>query len=149
MNELTNDIVRGAENYRKAQETRKRTTAQLPVFRECANLVYLVTKGMYHAPKKMTRVLDEAVACATELCRCVAMANEEKGEARREYCNMALAQANTLNVLITSLGYLEAIPKQTGKDFKKRIGRVLAQIIGWREFATRQGQNEPTEGGEQ
>lgn len=147
MNELTEDIKRGAETYRKAQETRKMTTAQLPVFRECANLVYLVTKEMYHAPRKMTRVVDEAVACSTELCRCVAMANEMRGEARREYCNMALAQANTLNVLITSLGHLNAIPKQTGKDFKRRIGKVLAQVIGWREFATRQGQNAPSEGG--
>ncbi len=147
MNELTEDIMRGAETYRKAQETRKRTTAQLPVFRECANLVYLVTREMYHAPKKMTRVLDEAVACSTDLCRCVAMANEMRGDARREYCNMALAHANTLNVLITSLGHLEALPKQTGQDFRKRIGRVLAQVIGWREFVTRQGQNAPSEGG--
>lgn len=50
MNTITEDIKAGAENYRKAQGTRKPTTAQLPVFRECANLLYMVMKEMYHAP---------------------------------------------------------------------------------------------------
>lgn len=147
MNTLTEDIVKGAEVYREAQKTRKLTTAQLPVFRECSNLLYLVMKEMYHAPRKMTKPMDEAVACATELCRSVAMANEVKGEERVEMCSIALANANTLNVIITSLGHLGAVPKQTGKDFKARIGRVTAQVIGWREFATRQGQAVLTKGG--
>lgn len=37
MNELTEDIYKGAQ-ANKEQQTRKRTTAQLPVFRECSNL---------------------------------------------------------------------------------------------------------------
>lgn len=147
MNTITEDIKAGAENYRKAQGTRKPTTAQLPVFRECANLLYMVMKEMYHAPRKMTKPMDEAVACATELCRSIALANEEKGEGRVECCSIALANTNTLNVIFTSLGHLGALPSQTAKDFKRRIGRVTAQVIGWREFATRRGQDVPTEGG--
>ena len=47
MNTLTDDIRQGAENNRQAERTRKRTTAQLPVFREAANLLYIVMKEMY------------------------------------------------------------------------------------------------------
>lgn len=146
MNELTADIYKGAQTNME-QQTRKRTTAQLPVFRECSNLLYVVMKVMYHAPRKMTKPLDEAVACATELLRSVAMANEVRGIERVQAINIALANANTLNTIASSLSYLEAIPKQTGKDFKKRIGRVLAQLIGWRESATQQGHVAPPKGG--
>lgn len=146
MNELTVDIYKGAQANIE-QQTRKRTTAQLPVFRECSNLLYVVMKVMYHAPRKMTKPLDEAVACATELLRSVAMANEVRGMERAQAINIALANANTLNTIVSSLSYLEAIPKQTGKDFKKRIGRVLAQLIGWRESATQQGCIVPPKGG--
>lgn len=146
MNELTADIYKGAQ-ANKEQQNRKRTTAQLPVFRECSNLLYVVMKVMYHAPRKMTKPLDEAVACATELLRSVAMANEVRGMERAQAINIALANANTLNTIVSSLSYLEAIPKQTGKDFKKRIGRVLAQLIGWRESATQQGCIVPPKGG--
>lgn len=145
MNELTADIYKGAQ-ANKEQQIRKRTTAQLPVFRECSNLLYVVMKVMYHAPRKMTKPLDEAVACATELLRSVAMANEVRGMERAQAINIALANANTLNTIVSSLSYLEAIPKQTGKDFKKRIGRVLAQLIGWRESATQQGCIVPPKG---
>lgn len=146
MNELTADIYKGAQANME-QQTRKRTTEQLPVFRECSNLLYVVMKVMYHAPRKMTKPLDEAVACATELLRSVAMANEVRGIERVQAINIALANANTLNTIASSLSYLEAIPKQTGKDFKKRIGRVLAQLIGWRESATQQGRVVPPKGG--
>ncbi len=148
MNTLTEDIKKGAETFRQAEQTRKRTTAQLPVFREASNLVYIVMKTMYHGPRKMTKTLDEAVACSVELCRSLAMANEVRGAERVAYCNIALANANTLNVVATSLAYLGALPSQTAKDFKKRIGRVTAQVIGWRESVTRQGQSEPPKGGE-
>lgn len=139
MNTLTEDIYAGAENARRLAETRKLTTAQLPVFRDCSNLLYVIMRVMYHAPRKLTKPLDEAVACATELVRSVAMANEVRGRERVSCVNIALANANALTTLCGSLAYLGAIPKQTGRDFKKRVGRVVAQLIGWRESATQQG----------
>ena len=148
MNKLTEDIYSGAQANQE-QQKRKRTTAQLPIFRDCSNLLYVIMKVMYHAPRKMTKPLDEAVSCATELLRSVAMANEVRGVERAQAINIALANANALNTIVGSLSYLGVIPNQTGKDFKKRIGRVLAQLIGWRESATQQGQNMLPKGGVQ
>lgn len=138
MNELTEDIYKGAQ-ANKEQQARKRSTAQLPVFRDCSNLLYIVMRVMNTAPRKLTKALDETVGCATELLRSVAMANEVRGRERVTAINIALANANTLNTLASSLAYLGVIPKQTAKDFKKHVGRVLAQLIGWREFATQRG----------
>lgn len=145
MNELTEDIYKGAEAG-KQKQARRLTTAQLPVYRECSNLLYITIRVMHKAPRKMTRVLDEAVCCAAELCRSIAMANEVRGGERVSCINVALANANTLSVIVTSLGHLGAIEKQTAKDFKKRTGRLIAQCIGWRESATRGGLPQP-EGG--
>lgn len=145
MNELTEEIYKGAEANRKEQ-AKIRTTAQLPVFRDCSNLLYIIMKVMYHAPRKMTKPLDEAVACAVEMCRCVALANEMRGAERAGCINIAIANANTLNTVVGSLTYLGVFPKQTGRDFKKKTGRVIAQCIGWRDSATRQGLPHP-EGG--
>lgn len=145
MNKLTEDIYKGAEaNLR--EQANKRTTAQLPVYRDCSNLLFIVMRVMYHAPRKMTKPLDEAAACAAEMCRSIALANETRGVERASCINIAIANANTLNTIVGSLAYLEVISKQTGKDFKKKIGRVLAQCIGWRESATRQGQPLPKGG---
>ncbi len=146
MNTLTDDIYKGAEAGKQAV-ARKRTTAQLPVFRACSNLLYVIMRVMYHAPRKMTKPLDEAVDCATELLRGVAMANEVRGAERVNCINIGLANANTLNTIVASLGYLGAIDKQTAKDLKKGVGRVLAQLIDWRESATQQGHGVPTKGG--
>lgn len=94
----------------------------------------------------MTKALDEAVCCAAELCRSIAMANEVRGAERVNCINIALANANTLGVIAASLGHLGIIEKQTAKDIKKRMGRLIAQCIGWRESAMRGGLPQP-EGG--
>lgn len=138
MNELTDDIYKGAVANQE-QQARKRTTAQLPVYRDCSNLLFIVMRVMYHAPRKMTKPLDEAVGCAVELLRSIALANEVRGTERANCVNIAIANANSLSTIVSSLGFLGLLSKQTVKDFKKKIGRVVAQCIGWRESATRQG----------
>lgn len=146
MNELTKDILKGAE-ANQSQQKRKRTTAQLPVFRDASNLLYIIMRVMYHAPRKMTKSLDEAVACGTELCRSLALANEVRGAERAAALNIALANAYTLATLIGSLAYLGAISKSTAKDLRKKINKIVAQSIGWRESATQQGLNTLPKGG--
>lgn len=102
---------------------------------------------MYHAPRKMTKALDEAVACGTELCRSLALANEVRGAERVAALNIALANAYTLATLVGSLAYLDVISKSTAKDLRKKINKIVAQSIGWRESATQQGLNTLPKGG--
>ena len=55
MNQITDDILKGASNNKKKVV---RTTAQLPIFRDSSNLLFLLMKRMYHVPGKMVRTLD-------------------------------------------------------------------------------------------
>lgn len=87
MNELTEDILKGAE-ANKSQQKKKRTTAQLPIYRDASNLLYIIMRVMYHAPRKMTKALDEAIVCGTELCRSLALANEVRGMERAAALNI-------------------------------------------------------------
>lgn len=64
MNQITDDILKGASNYKKKVI---RTTAQLPIFRDSSNLLFLLMKRMYHVPGKMVRTLDTAVHHADEI----------------------------------------------------------------------------------
>ena len=146
MNKLTEDILKGAE-VNKSQQKKKRTTAQLPIYRDASNLLYIIMRVMYHAPRKMTKALDEAIVCGTELCRSLALANEVRGMERAAALNIALANAYTLSTIIGSLAYLDVISKPVSKDLRKKINTIVAQGIGWRESATQQGQNVLPKGG--
>ena len=146
MNELTGDILSGAEANQEHAKS-KRTTAQLPIYRDASNLLYIVMRVMCHAPRKMTKALDEAVASGTELCRSLALANEVRGAERVAAINIALANAYTLSTLIWSLAFLEIISKPVSKDLRKKINAIVAQGIGWRESVTRQGCSVPLKGG--
>lgn len=146
MNELTKDILKGAE-ANQSQQKRKRTTAQLPIYRDASNLLYIIMRVMYHAPRKMTKALDEAVACGTELCRSLALANEVRGAERVAALNIALANAYTLATIIGSLAYFGAVSKAESRDLRKKINTIVAQGIGWRESATQQGLNTLPKGG--
>lgn len=146
MNELTEDILKGAE-ANKSQQKKKRTTAQLPIFRDASNLLYIIMRVMYHAPRKMTKALDEAVESGTELCRSLALANEVRGMERVAALNIALANAYTLATIIGSLAYLGVISKAESRDLRKKVNVIIAQGIGWRESATQQGQNMLPKGG--
>ena len=146
MNELTEDILKGAE-ANKSQQKKKRTTAQLPIFRDASNLLYIIMRVMYHAPRKMTKSLDEAVESGTELCRSLALANEVRGMERVAALNIALANAYTLATIIGSLAYLGVISKAESRDLRKKVNVIITQGIGWRESATQQGQNMLPKGG--
>lgn len=148
MNELTEDILKGAESN-KDRMKRKRTTAQLPIYRDASNLLYIIMRIMYHAPRKMTKPLDEAVACGAEMCRSIALANELRGVERVTAINIALATTNALATIVGSLGYLGVISKAETKDLRKKASVIIAQCIGWRESATQQGHCASKEGGAQ
>ena len=85
---------------------------------------------MYHAPRKMTKALDEAVACGTELCRSLALANEVRGAERVAALNIALANAYTLATIIGSLAYFGAVSKAESRDLRKyTINRTIGRFI--------------------
>ena len=158
MNEITDDILKGASNNKKKVV---KTTAQLPIFRDSSNLLFLLMKRMYHVPGKMVRTIDTAIHHADEIATAIAMANEFRGEERAYYLSVAIANIHVLNNMLSSFQIIGVASKKGRadgllgdggtktpcgfskgevKDMKKLTLRILAQAIGWRDSVSRQGQ---------
>lgn len=161
MNKITDDILKGASNNKKKVV---KTTAQLPIFRDSSNLLFLLMKRLYHVPGKMVRTIENAIHHADEVCTAVAMANEFRGEERAYYLSMAIANIHVLNNMLASFQIIGVAAKKKNedaseendgkfkiekpcgfskdevKDMKKLLMRVLAQAVGWRDSVSRQGQ---------
>lgn len=75
------------------KERKPRSTAQLPVYREASRLAYVLFRVLKTSPRKMTKMWDESMACAMEILKTLAMANELSGEARMSYISMAIAKS--------------------------------------------------------
>lgn len=126
---------RGIETH----ERKPRTTMQLPVYREASRLAYVLFRVLTTAPRKMTKMWDESMACAMEMLRTLAMANELSGEARMSYISMAIANTYALNTIIVSAEHLRVIGKREAEDMRKKTNSIIAQSIGWRESIRREG----------
>ena len=160
MNQITDDILKGASNTKTKVA---KTTAQLPIFRDSSNLLFLLMKRMYHVPGKMAKTVDTAIHHADEISLAVAMANEMRGEDRCYYLGVAIANIHVLNNMLASFQIIgvatrgkkddakagesqtskAAIPcgfsKDEVKEMRKLLHRIMAQAIGWRDSVTRQG----------
>ena len=157
MNQITDDILKGASNNKKKVV---RTTAQLPIFRDSSNLLFLLMKRMYHVPGKMVRTLDTAIHHADEINTAIAMANEFRGEERSYYLGVAIANIHVLNNMLASFQIIGVASKKGKskapcgfsknevKDMKKLTLRILAQAVGWRDSVSRQGHTAQLKEGE-
>ena len=66
------------------KERKPRSTAQLPVYREASRLAYVLFRVLETSPRKMTKMWDESMACAMEILRTLAMANNIKVKAKQK-----------------------------------------------------------------
>lgn len=131
------------------KERKPRSTAQLPVYREASRLAYVLFRVLKTSPRKMTKMWDESMACAMEILKTLAMANELSGEARMSYISMAIANAYALNTIIVSAEHLRVIGSREAEDMRKKTDCIIAQSIGWRESIRREGHAySPEKGGE-
>ena len=158
MNQITDDILKGASNT-KARMVK--TTAQLPIFRDSSNLLFLLTKRLYHVPGKMAKTLDIAIRHADEISMAVSMANEFRNDERAYYLSVAIANIHVLNNMLSSFQIIGVAAKGNAnhtqsygfskdevREMKKLSHRIMAQAIGWRDSVTRQGHEAQRKEGE-
>ena len=79
-----NDVENNKDLQRGASQTKHlRTTAQLPVYRTAANILFLLTEITRDVPRKLLRFTDRVLLDASELLKTIALANEFRDEERR------------------------------------------------------------------
>lgn len=129
-----------ADSIEKKKKKGK-TLAQLPVYRDASNLKYIITALMMKSPKKMTKFFDLSLANISEVCKSIGFAYISRSvDDRIWYINCALILVNEIRndfVILRKLGLL--VDKDLDNKSKALSKKIIAQLIGWRDFTSSEG----------
>ena len=131
MNDIKNEDLQKGVSQRKRTP---RTTTQLPAYRVAANILYLLTEVARDVPT------DRVLLDASELLKCIAFANEHRGEERRYYLSLALANIQVVKTgagILKHMGYLR---KERHTMLNGMLKNASAQVAAWRDSINREGQ---------
>ncbi len=136
-----NDVENNKDLQRGASQTKHlRTTAQLPVYRTAANILFLLTEITRDVPRKLLRFTDRVLLDASELLKTIALANEFRDEERRYYLSLALANIQVIRTGANILRKLGYIRKEHTTQLTNELKSVAAQVTAWRDSLKREGQ---------
>ena len=125
-------------NAKKAK--RVRTLAELPVGRDAVNLLAEIAQTVMNGPNSLRKHYDEMTHAAFELITSIGMADLSRdSEQRVEYINCALALVNTVRSAFTVLRRCGILAKDTDNKQKALVKRIVAQLVGWRDYTRAQG----------
>ena len=123
----------------EAKKMRRKTSAQLPVFRDSANLMGKVASISLDSPRRLAKYIDCMIGNINESMITIAYANESSGEERARYISNSLSIMYVFRTQFAILQRIGVISKDNLTLLKKEIDGVIAQLIAWRDFSTRQG----------
>ncbi|MGM9759467.1 MAG: hypothetical protein ACI30I_05045, partial [Parabacteroides sp.] len=118
---------------------RMKTTAQLPAFRDSSNFIYMTTVMTDKCPRKLIKFADEFIKTACEISKSIALANETRGTDRAMYISNAIALLYVSKSYIVILNKRGIVSKDDKNKTAKEADKLLAQLIAWRDFTSRQG----------
>ena len=125
-------------NAKKAK--RVKTLAELPVSRDAVNLLGEVTLAVKNGPHSLRKYYDEMTHASFELITSIGMADLSRDpEQRVEYINCTLALVNTVRAGFTVLRRVGLLQKDTDNKQKALVKRIIAQLVGWRDYTRVQG----------
>ena len=124
-----------------AKKTKRvRTLAELPVSRDAVNLLGEVVMTVKNGSHSLRKYYDEMTHAAFELITSIGMADLSRDpEQRVEYINCTLALVNTVRSAFTVLRRFGVLPKDTDNKQKALVKRIIAQLVGWRDYTRVQG----------
>ena len=127
MNE--NKVVIPQEVVEQSKEKKRshRSTRQTQIYRDAANLKYLIVQAMADAPRKYAKYFDEMLVTVSNAKQSLALALESGSESvRAENLSYAKVLAEDImddSVIMAQLGII-------GKDRKKAIKRLAQKVAG-------------------
>lgn len=91
---------------------RKKTMAQLPVYRAACNLLYVIVIITKRCPKSIRKFTDQIIYDCTELIKAIGMADTSREvEMRVHYINTALVLINSIRTYIKVLELTDVLVK--------------------------------------
>ncbi len=127
MNE--NKVVIPQEVVEQSKEKKRshRSMRQTQIYRDAANLKYLIVQAMADAPRKYAKYFDEMLVTVSNAKQSLALALESGSESvRTENLSYAKVLAEDImddSVIMAQLGII-------GKDRKKAIKRLAQKVAG-------------------
>lgn len=124
----------------KEKKRKGRTLRQMPVWRDLANLKYLVVKMQSKAPRKLTKFFDQMLMTVSEAKKCVGMANANREkESVAEWLDFARVLTEDVHDDITILRQLNQIDRDTEQKMKSLAKGITAQCAALRDYTRGQG----------
>jgi hypothetical protein len=123
-----------------AKKRAKRTLRQLPLYRDMANLKYLLVKLYDTTPRRYTKYLDTVLMTISEAKKCVGLGESSRDQQERaDYLSMARVLVEDTHDDITILRQLEVISKHSEKKMKSLAKGIIAQCVAWRDYERSEG----------
>lgn len=140
-----------AEASDAKKRAKRKTLAQLPVYRALANLKYLTVSMMIAAPRSTTKFFDQLLCTISEAKKAVGMADISRSAADRSwYIDCARVMVQDVCDDIQTLRYIEVprkgevvkVPLVSNDLFKKTKAvakSIMAQLVAWRDYTNNEG----------
>lgn len=142
--ETTDGVIIPQETVLDSNAKKKahRTLRQLPIYRDMANLKYMVVCLYDIVPRKLTKYIDTILMTVCEAKKCVGLAESTRiPEERVQYLTMARVFAEDTQDDIIILSKKNIINKATEKQMKGQVRAIIAQCVAWRDYTNGQGVN--------
>jgi len=127
MNESKVVIPQEAVEQSKEKKRSHKSMRQTQIYRDAANLKYLIVQSMADAPRKYAKYFDEMLVSVSNAKQSLALALESGSEAARaenlSYAKVLAEDIMDDTVIMAQLGII-------GKDRKKAIRRLAQKVAG-------------------
>ena len=135
-------VVIPEETIRQSDEHKRqhRTVRQTQVYRDVANLKYLIIRHMGNAPRKYAKYFDEMLATVSNAKQSLALGLTGR-DPEQQYENMSYAQVMVEDIQddATILHQLGLIDKKEKKSTRSLAQKIAAQIVRLRDYYKGQG----------
>jgi len=135
-------VVIPEETIRQSEERKRqhRTVRQTQVYRDVANLKYLIIRHMGNAPRKYAKYFDEMLTTVSNAKQSLALGLIGR-DPEQQYENMSYAQVMIEDIQddATILHQLGLIDKKEKKSIRSLAQKIAAQIVRLRDYYKGQG----------
>lgn len=135
-------VVIPEETIRQSDEHKRqhRTVRQTQVYRDVANLKYLIVRHMGDAPRKYAKYFDEMLATVSNAKQSLALGLIGR-DPEQQYENMSYAQVMVEDIQDDAviLHQLGLIDKKEKKSIRSLAQKIAAQIVRLRDYYKGQG----------
>lgn len=133
---IPQEIVEQSKEMKRSHRSARST----PVYRDAANLKYLIVQLMASAPRKYAKYFDEMLITVSNAKQSLAFALEGGSEASREG-NLSFAKVLIEDIMDDAIimNQLGIIGREKKKTIRRLAQKVSGQAVKLRDYYKRQG----------